>query len=142
MAEYSLDIIGVQNSGDDSTLVETHCSCTFTQRDSKLYIRYTEDGISRLLTVSGQRVTLRTPGAPGSVLEFEQGLETHGEYHTPYGVIGLRILTRSLDIYDDTKFDDTDAGSTWRLNMDYELFADGSKLSDNTLQLTVTAVSA
>lgn len=127
-----LDIIGVQEMNGESTSVETHCECTVSRRDSKLYIQYIEDDVSRLVTVNGSHVQLRALGDMASRLEFDPVCPTSGEYHTPYGTISMQIFTSVL-----TVSDRLDEGREFRLYMEYELRSDGNTISSNKLELKV-----
>lgn len=133
--EYMLDIVGTQSFSDESTSVETHCPCTLTRRNNKLYIQYIEEDVSRLITIDGRHVQLRALGDLASRLEFDCSRTTSGEYHTPYGTLSIRISTSVL-----TVSDNIDTGNELRLYMEYTLASSDNIISENVLSLTVTGI--
>lgn len=130
--EYSLDIVGTQKMDSDTTSVETHCPCTVSRRNGKLYIQYIEEDVSRLVTVDGLHVQLRALGDLASRLEFDPAAPTSGEYHTPYGTLAMAVFTSVL-----TVSDELENGGELRLYMEYRLEMNGEPVSRNTLELTV-----
>lgn len=130
--EYSLDIVGTQEMGGESTSVETHCPCTFSRRNGKLYIQYIEDDVSRLVTIDGSHVMLRALGDMASRLEFDPDAATGGEYHTQYGTLSMQVLTSVLNVSDEL-----DNDGELRLYMEYRLEMNGEPVSANRLDLRV-----
>lgn len=128
-----LDMVGTQKMDCGSTSVETHCPCTLTRKNNKLYIRYIEDDVSRLITIAGTHLQLRTLGDMASRLEFDPEMPTSGEYYTPCGTLSMQIYTSVLTISDKL---DTD--NCLNLHMEYRLEVNGEPVSMNKLDLSVS----
>lgn len=131
-ADFLLDIVGTQTMGNETTSVETHCPCTLSRRNHKIYIQYIEEDVSRLVTIDGTHVQLRALGDLASRLEFDCSAATSGEYHTPYGTISMQVITHTL-----TVSDEPESSGTLRLYMEYDLEMNGEPVSQNKLELVV-----
>lgn len=125
-----LDIVGTQTADGESITTETHCFCSACLKNNTIFIRYEEDGIKRLVTVTNDTLEMRTLGSLPSHLIFTAGSSTVGEYHTPYGCLTLAIQTSRLKI--------TDSADTLTIETDYSLGTDGTLMSVNSVVLSVT----
>ncbi|WP_242826945.1 4-(cytidine 5'-diphospho)-2-C-methyl-D-erythritol kinase [Butyrivibrio sp. MC2013] len=66
-----------------------------------------------------------------SVMVFEEGQDHHSSYRTPYGDTDMRVSCKTLKL-------DTDENSgTLRAHIDYELYLDGDKSSDSSIDIIV-----
>lgn len=114
--------------------VELVTSGKMTTKSDSIYIIYKEakdqgKGITTTIKVELDAVTINRMGGNELKQYFKEGVEYHCIYQTLYGNILLDINTHSVDI-DLTAF----GGS---IKLKYELFTDGTKLSDNSLQIDI-----
>lgn len=89
---------------DDYGEVEVVAQGKYYERNGKYYISYEEsrqnDGKAGRATVKVDEdsVIVNQPGSFGASLCFEQGKRTTLFYHTPFGVLEMGVLTKSLEM--------------------------------------------
>ncbi len=87
------------------------------------------EGYKTMITIMNQKLKMQRSGKDlvgGTVMEFEEGKRHQGLYETPYGNIGMEILTNSVNIENENKF-----------SVDYSLSIQGLIESRNKLDIEV-----
>ncbi len=102
MKDITLKIVGKQFfDGQEESQLEFVTDGKLYVRKGTLYMTYDESEISGMmgckttLRVSGDTVKMKRSGLPGYDAEmlFEKGKRFTGTYDTPYGPMGIEILT-------------------------------------------------
>lgn len=90
------------------------------------------EGCRTHITISKGKLRMQRSGKnmESTVLEFEAGKRYEGSYATPYGSIGLELLTNSIDIGDPAKENN-------KIQIDYSLTLKGIVESRNTMEIEV-----
>ncbi len=92
------------------------------------------EGCETHITISGGKLCLRRSGnnkeLDPTVLEFEEGKRYEGYYPTPYGNVGLELLTNRIDFGDPKKANN-------KISIDYSLSLKGLVESRNTIEIEV-----
>lgn len=87
------------------------------------------EGCKTMITINGQKLKMQRSGRDlpsGTIMEFEEGKRYHGLYETPYGNIGMEILTNSVNFESENK-----------ISVDYSLSLQGLVESRNKLDIEV-----
>ena len=104
MKDIMLKITGKTADKDDG--IEFITEGKLFRKGHTLLIQYPEselsgmEGCTTSLTVGKDKVRLRRTGdalAVDTVMEFEKGKRFLGVYETPYGPLGMEILTNSIE---------------------------------------------
>lgn len=102
MKDITLKIVGKQSYDNlDEDQLEFVTDGRFYARNGAAYIIYDEselsgmEGCKTTIKVDDKSVKLKRIGlsGPGTELYFEQGKRFNGVYHTPYGPVGIEVLT-------------------------------------------------
>ncbi len=135
--DYIISIDGKQTVDDNSDKLSLMTHGSFTKKDGKFYIGYSESettgfaGHYTTLEVEDQnKVTLQRIGKIGSELVIEKGKKHLCHYFTDYGemLVGIRgqLIENSL----------SDNGGSLKLR--YNLDINANEISVNELNITVT----
>jgi len=133
-----LKITGNQFSGKEEDRIEFMTAGTLETKGNVTYISYDETAISGMegfktsLTIEPGKVTMSRCGAQmqETVMEFVKGRRYHGLYSTPYGNIGMELLTNDVSgIIADGEFE--------KLSIDYDLSLKGISESRNTINIEI-----
>ncbi|MBR6350725.1 MAG: DUF1934 domain-containing protein [Firmicutes bacterium] len=146
MKDIMLKITGrtvTQNNGkeEQEDVIEFLTEGKFYGRggDSAL-ISYPESELSGLegwttyLAITGGKVKMKRSngnGSPETIMEFEKGKRYEGQYETPFGPIGMEILTNSVSPLD------MEPGGRGRLSIDYSVSLHGLMESRNKLDIEI-----
>ena len=86
------------------------------------------EGVKTQITISGEKLKMQriSPNAQDTIMEFEKGKRYEGLYATPYGNIGMEILTNDIEFKGDDK-----------IKIDYSLSLKGLIESRNELDIEV-----
>lgn len=87
------------------------------------------EGCRTMITIMGPKIKMQRSGKDlpnGTIMEFEKGKRYHGLYETPYGNIGMEILTNSVTFEGENK-----------IAVDYSLSLQGFVESRNELEIEV-----
>ncbi len=126
----SIKIINRQNDDGNSDIIETQYSGRFYENGGKFYIMYKEDsGVSSMIKVDKNVVTVKRSGNASSVMICEEGKEHNFLYHTQYGAIRMSVQTKKAEVSLDKK------GGTVRLA--YVLCVNGGNI-ENDMDITIT----
>lgn len=110
-------------------------------RGSTTFIKYPESELSGLegcttsLIISKDKVRMKRSGAPlpaGTEMEFKKGRRFNGMYETPYGPIGMEVLTNEV-----TGLEDAGEGRQ-KLSIDYNISLHGFLEARNRLDIEIT----
>lgn len=125
-----IEIKNIQSADDTEETTELIIEGKFYESGGKQYIFYTEDEekTTVMLIVSKDKVVLSRKGEYTSRMDYFPGEDTQVIYHTPYGVMTMRLKT--LLVENLLKND----GGTLRLI--YRLTVNGEEINNN-LTLTV-----
>jgi len=138
MKDIMLKITGRTADKDDG--IEFVTEGTLYQKGHTVLIQYPESALSGMegcttsLTIGKDRVRLRRSGEPlavDTVMEFEKGKRFLGVYETPYGPLGMEILTNSIE----KKFGEDGFG---KLSIDYSVSLKGLADARKVLELEMT----
>jgi len=124
--------------GEEETKIEFITAGTMKSRGNISFISYEESEISGMegvvtsLTISADKVKMKRlgRGLDETVMEFEKGKRHNGLYATPYGNIGMELLTN--DIKNVRKDDEIS-----KLSIDYDLSLKGIAESRNILEIEI-----
>jgi len=109
-------------------------------RGATTYLSYLEselsgmDGCKTSLVISKGKVKMRRSGKDlgvATVIEFEKGKRFEGLYDTPFGSVGMEVLTNSI-----SDFDAGEDGKS-RLTIDYDVSLRGLSESRNKLDIEI-----
>ena len=127
-----IKIRNTQSAEDTEETVELITEGKFYKSGDKLYIFYTEEDEGEKTTVmliaAEDSVTLSRKGSYASKMFYRPGEDTQVVYHTPYGVMTMRLKTLCVENHLD------EGGGTLRLL--YRLSVNGDEIN-NDLTLTV-----
>lgn len=110
------------------------------RKGNTTYVSYMEselsgvEGCKTSLTISDGKVKMKRSGEPlgiPTVIEFEKGKRFKGLYDTPFGSIGMEVLTNSI-----TTFNDKEDGKN-HLSIDYNVSLRGVAESRNKLDIEI-----
>jgi len=133
-----LRITGKQFSDNDEDRVEFTTTGTFQTDGKTTLISYDETSISGLegcvteLVITPGKVKMSRKGddIEETVMEFEKGVRYHGVYATPYGKIGMELLTNDVIGF-------VDSTQPQKLSIDYDISLKGISESRNTLDIEI-----
>jgi len=133
-----LKITGNQYSGKDSDRIEFMTSGTLSTDGRITYISYDETELSGMegyktnLTIEPGSITMSRSGKDqdDTIMCFEKGRRYHGIYSTPYGSIGMELLTNDVTGY-------MPDGEVSKLSIDYDISLKGLSESRNTLEIEI-----
>lgn len=110
------------------------------KRGKTTYVTYLESELSGLegcrtsLAICQNKVRMKRSGKPlgmASVIEFEKGKRFEGYYDTPFGSVGMEVLTNSVTDYQ------PDEEGRGRLSIDYNVSLRGLAESRNKLDIEI-----
>lgn len=110
-----------------------------SSRGGITYITYDETEISGMagcktsITLNGDHLKMTRKGAVGTmdtIMEFEEGKRYEGVYPTPYGNIGMELLTNQIH------FEKKEEGPQ-KISVDYSLTLKGIVESHNQIEIEV-----
>lgn len=124
--------------GDEDTTIEFITAGTMKSRGDISYICYEEseisgmEGVTTSLSIGPDKIKMRRlgKGLDETVMEFEKGKRHSGLYATPYGNIGMELLTNDIK---NVKKDDCLS----KLSIDYDFSLKGIAESRNTLEIEI-----
>ncbi len=138
MKDIMLKITGKTADKDDG--IEFVTEGVLYSKGPLLLIEYPESELSGLegcttrLTVSKNKIRLRRTGEPlavDTVMEFEKGKRFLGYYETPYGPMGMEILTNNIE-------KNVSGDGEGRLSIDYSISLKGLSDARKTLDIELT----
>jgi len=126
--------VNPQDPNNENSQIEFVTSGQYSQRGGITKISYDEtelsgmEGLKTQIIISGNKLkmTRKGPGFEDTTMEFEEGKRYEGMYATPYGNIGMELLTNSVSIDDSSK-----------ISIDYSLSLKGFLESHNQLEIEV-----
>ncbi|MBR4150897.1 MAG: DUF1934 domain-containing protein [Firmicutes bacterium] len=133
-----LKITGKTADEDDG--IEFITEGKFCRKGPLLFIQYPEselsgmEGCTTSLTVGKNKVRLRRSGEPlavDTVMEFEKGKRFLGVYETPFGPLGMEILTDSIE-------KELEEDGRGRLSINYSVSLKGVSDARKTLDIELT----
>jgi len=110
------------------------------KRGKTTYVTYLESELSGLegcrtsLAICENKVKMKRSGKPlgtSTMIEFEKGKRFEGYYDTPFGAVGMEVLTNSITDYL------PDANGKGRLSIDYDVSLRGLSESRNKLDIEI-----
>lgn len=120
---------------NENNTIEFMTRGTYTSRGGITRIAYDEtelsgmEGCKTQITISNGKLRMQRTGKDlpmNTIMEFEPGKRYEGLYETPYGNIGMEILTNKLSLDDPSK-----------ISIDYSLSLKGIVESRNELNIEV-----
>ena len=138
MKDIMLKITGKTADKDDG--IEFVTEGVLYHKGPLLLIEYPEselsgmEGCTTSLTVGKDKIRLRRSGKPlavDTVMEFEKGKRFLGYYDTPYGPMGMEILTNSIE-------KNVSREGEGRLSIDYSISLKGLADARKTLDIELT----
>ncbi len=138
MKDIMLKITGKTADEDDG--IEFITEGKFCRKGPLLFIQYPEselsgmEGCTTSLTVGKNKVRLRRSGEPlavDTVMEFEKGKRFLGVYETPFGPLGMEILTDSIE-------KELEEDGRGRLSINYSVSLKGVSDARKTLDIELT----
>ncbi len=138
MKDILLKITGKTADEDDG--IEFITEGKFCRKGPLLFIQYPEselsgmEGCTTSLTVGKNKVRLRRSGEPlavDTVMEFEKGKRFLGVYETPFGPLGMEILTDSIE-------KELEEDGRGRLSINYSVSLKGVSDARKTLDIELT----
>ncbi|MBR6528541.1 MAG: DUF1934 domain-containing protein [Firmicutes bacterium] len=140
MKEITLKITGKQKiKGVEEDQMEFVTDGKLYERNNSIYIMYEESEVSGMkgctttIKMTDDSIKMRRNGDLGmnTELYFETGKRFNSIYNTPYGPMGIEVLTK----YVDNRFDkETDKGV---IDVEYKISMDGVVESQNRLTIEV-----
>lgn len=140
MRDITLKITGKQRFDDnDEEQMEFVTEGKLYERQNAVYIVYEESelsglaGVKTTLRLRGDTLRMKRIGESGfnSELYFEEGQRFTGTYETPFGTMGLEVLTRAVQ----NRFDaETASGS---IGIDYDVALEGMAEGKNRIEIQV-----
>ena len=110
------------------------------RKGATTYVSYMESALSGVegcktsLTITDDKVKMKRSGKPlgiPTIIEFEKGKRFKGLYDTPFGSVGMEVLTNSI-----TTFSDKEEGKN-HLSIDYNVSLRGVSESRNKLDIEI-----
>ena len=111
------------------------------RRGTTTFIKYPEselsgmEGCTTKLIITKDKVKMRRSGNPmvaDTEMEFKKGERFYGMYETPYGPVGMELLTNDVSGLTD------DGAGRQKLSIDYHISLHGLMESRNKLELEIT----
>lgn len=134
-----IKIIGAHDHGDGKPeIVKTECTAScITDGNSTLIQYYDPADDDKLhirnhhtLIIGNGKITMSQTGSVNSELHFGLGETCETDYQTQYGIMKLTAITRHLMIEETPK--------KISVHLQYELKADGEKISDSKVRVSFT----
>lgn len=128
-------ISGLQGVQDGDETVELMAHGKYYKKNDKHYLLYEdveeESGVATKNTIkfNEDKVEVLRNGMVNGKLVFQKGKNSQSLYGTPYGDILLEILTKDVYIKEIT--------DSINLQIDYELYADNTKVSDSRIIIDI-----
>lgn len=146
MKDIMLKITGKtvrQESGNEKheDVMEFITAGQLFHRGSTTFIRYPEselsgmEGCTTSLTITKDKVKMRRTGqsmASDTEMVFQKGERFHGMYETPYGPVGMELLTNDVTGLQ------TDEDGRQKLSIDYHISLHGLMEARNKLDIEIT----
>ncbi|MBE5859989.1 MAG: DUF1934 domain-containing protein [Butyrivibrio sp.] len=129
----TIRIMGSHNHGDGTPeIIKETANALLEINEDKYVISYetTNEGnkISHIIEIDGTNFTMIQEGAVNSTLVFGPGKVYNTDYHTPYGIMKMSVITRNIM---------AELGSKKiTAHVQYELLMDGSKVSDSKVRIS------
>lgn len=126
-----------QQLGEEEDPVIMIAPGTYHFMNGKHYIHYEEnieesDDISKnTVKVSSDRIILMKKGTQYAQMIFDLKEKEHAVYQTPFGTLTFETDTKAIQVRE-TK-------DKLEIRLEYSLFTDGTKMSDNLLIMTIEA---
>lgn len=129
MKNVQIKVYDKQTYPTHSDEAENSFSGNLTVKNDNIYITYkdTTTGVSTIVKIVGACVHVKRIGAMNGNLTFEENVAHTTLYHTPYGPMPIEIRTNKTDIYLLEK--------GIKICIEYKIFMDDEKVSDNTFML-------
>lgn len=133
--EVWITIKGIQLSSPEEEPVIMTAAGTYHLTNGKHYIHYEEDiegsdvKSKNTIKISERRIILMKKGIQSAEMIFDLSEPDRAVYETPYGNLSFQTETRNilLNITEDKV----------EIQMEYSLYTEGEKLSDNRLNIKI-----
>lgn len=133
--EVVIRVSGLQKVEETGENVEMLSTGKYYYKNNKHYVLYDEideeSGIKIKNTIkfSDEYAEVSRKGDISGKLIFTKGDNNQSLYSTPYGDLLMEIVTRDIQVNQNDQ--------NIKLNIDYEIFANNSKVSDNEIQIEI-----
>lgn len=140
MKDITLKMTGKQCFTDsEEDLLEFITEGKLFEKDGATYIVYDEtevsgmEGCKTTLKITDTALRMKRIGEVGfgTELYFEKGRRFSSIYHTPYGPMGIEILTKEVD----TQLDENKKG---KVDIEYDVSMEGVNESKNRLTIDIS----
>lgn len=137
--EVWITIKGIQLGNQEEEPVITIAAGTYYLTNGRHYIHYEEDvegsdvKSKNIIKITEKRIILVKKGVQEAQLIFDLSEPDQAIYETPYGKLSFRTETSAILL--NTLEDKVE------VQMEYSLYTEGEKLSDNRLNITIEARS-
>ena len=132
-----------QDEGDEKQedIMEFVTAGQLYHRGATTFIKYPEselsgmEGCTTSLIITKDKVKMRRTGQPlaaDTEMEFKKGERFYGMYETPFGPVGMELLTNDVTGLTDI------GGGRQKLSIDYHISLRGLMESRNKLELEIT----
>lgn len=125
---FRITVINRQTIDGDSDTVNEAADGTFREKNGKFFIAYKNAGITSMIKVEGDTISVKRIGDVRSEMLFVLGENTEFEYNTQYGAIAMNIFTEEISC--------TLSSEGGRLKLRYMLGAGGDDIvNDMTIKV-------
>lgn len=138
MSDVTIKIVGLQVVEETGDTVETMVPGKHYIKGGKHYLLYDEidpdngETTKNTIKFTDSYAEVIRKGTVNARLVFEEGKNNQSIYSTPFGELLVEVLTKDIKV----KESETDVN----LNIDYELYANNSKVSDSNIDIKAISV--
>ena len=133
--EVAVIIEGFQQGQEEPVITKT--SGIYHLHGDRHFIQYEEEGqegegsTKNLIKISATRIELAKRSNSFAQMNFDLEEKTETVYQTPYGSLFLEIKTNKIQIIETL--------DNLQIELEYTLYENGEKLSDNRISMMITA---
>lgn len=93
---FKITVINRQTIDMESDTVSETADGTFREKNGRYFIAYKNNGITSMIKIDGDTISVKRIGDIHSEMLFVKGKATEFEYNTQYGAISMSIFTEDI----------------------------------------------
>ena len=94
--EYTINVRNRQINNGETDYITESGNGSLRIKDGKYYIMYKPEGVTVMIRIDGNTLTVTRTGDVTSRMEYILGKETRFMYNTPYGAMEMELVTNML----------------------------------------------
>ena len=94
--EYTINVRNRQINNGETDYITESGNGSLRIKDGKYYIMYKPEGVTVMIRIDGNTLTVTRTGDVTSRMEYTLGNTTRFMYNTPYGAMEMELVTNML----------------------------------------------